>query len=65
MPRRRFQFRLRTLFIAVTVLAIVCAAGAPAARIWLKRRADDEWRARHPPPATAEDASATSRTADP
>ncbi len=36
-PRRRFQFRLRTLLIAVTVLAGVCAYGG-----WQEKTEDSE-----------------------
>jgi hypothetical protein len=35
-PRRWFQFRLRTLMIVVTFLAIICAVGVPLVREWLK-----------------------------
>jgi hypothetical protein len=41
-PRRRFQFRLRTLLIVVTLLAVACGYVAHEARIVQDRR--DEWK---------------------
>ena len=38
-PRRRFQFRLRTLMIGVTVLAVACAYVAHEAKIVRERKA--------------------------
>ena len=35
-PRRRFQFRLRTLMLAVTIAAVICAVCLPMIREWLK-----------------------------
>jgi len=35
-PHRRFQFRLRTLLLVVTALAIICAVGVPLLQDWLK-----------------------------
>ena len=32
--RRRFQFRLRTLFVVVTIVAVQCAVCLPAYREW-------------------------------
>ncbi len=37
-PRRRFQFRLRTLMIVVTLLAVACAHVAHEAKIVRERR---------------------------
>ena len=37
-PRRRFQFRLRTLMIGVTLLAVVCSYAAHQAQLVHKRR---------------------------
>jgi hypothetical protein len=45
--KRRFQFRLRTLFVAVTLLAAVCGYVAHEAKIVRKRR---EWLKAHPFP---------------
>jgi hypothetical protein len=39
MPRRRFQFRLRTLLIVVTLLAVVCGYVAHEAKIVRERDA--------------------------
>jgi hypothetical protein len=39
LPRRRFQFRLRTLLIVVTLLAVVCAYVTHEAAIVRKREA--------------------------
>jgi hypothetical protein len=33
-PRRRFQFRLRTLFVGLTIVAIQCAVCLPALKEW-------------------------------
>jgi hypothetical protein len=44
-PHRRFQFRLRTLMIVVTLLAVPCAYVAHEANIVRKRR---EWLSGHP-----------------
>jgi hypothetical protein len=33
-PRRRFQFRLRMLFIAMTILAVQCAVCLPMLKEW-------------------------------
>jgi hypothetical protein len=38
-PRRRFQFRLRTLMIGVTLLSVVCGYVAHEAKIMLERKA--------------------------
>jgi hypothetical protein len=35
-PRRRFQFRLRTLLLVVAIAAVICAACLPMIREWLK-----------------------------
>ena len=37
-PRRRFQFRLRTLLLLVSIVAVQCAVYLPALREWQKRR---------------------------
>ena len=39
-PRRRFQFRLRTLMIGVTLLAVACAYVGWQAKIVRERRAE-------------------------
>jgi hypothetical protein len=44
-PRRRFQFRLRTLLIVVTLLSVPCAYIGRQARVVAERRA---WLAAHP-----------------
>ena len=36
--RRRFQFRLRTLFVIVTILAVECAVCLPMLREWEANR---------------------------
>jgi hypothetical protein len=36
-PRRRFQFRLRTLFVIVTIVAIQCEVCLPMLREWQAR----------------------------
>jgi Tfp pilus assembly protein FimT len=33
-PRRRFQFRLRTLFVIVTIVAVQCAVCLPMLKKW-------------------------------
>jgi hypothetical protein len=33
-PRRRFQFRLRTLFVVLTIVAVQCAVCLPGLRQW-------------------------------
>jgi hypothetical protein len=33
-PRRRFQFRLRTVFVVVTIVAVQCAACVPTLKEW-------------------------------
>ena len=33
-PRRRFQFRLRTLLLGVTLAGVICAWGVPVVRAW-------------------------------
>ena len=40
-PRRRFQFRLRTLMIVVTLLAVPCAYIGWQAKIVRAQRDDD------------------------
>jgi hypothetical protein len=35
--RRRFQFRLRTLFVVATVVAVQCATCLPMFREWQQR----------------------------
>jgi hypothetical protein len=40
-PRRRFQFRLRTVFLIVAIVAIECAVCLPMLREWKER---DEYR---------------------
>jgi hypothetical protein len=42
-PRRRFQFRLRTLMIVVTLLAVPCAYVGWQAKIVRERRETAEW----------------------
>jgi hypothetical protein len=37
----RFQFRLRTLFVAVAIVAVQCAACLPMLREWQKQK---EWK---------------------
>ena len=48
-PRRRFQFRLRTLMIGVTLAAVVCGGTAfYRNRYWARKHADElyaEWQA--------------------
>jgi len=39
---RRFQFSLRTLLLAVTLLGIACAFVVPAVRAWQERLSDAE-----------------------
>jgi len=38
MPRPRFQFRLRTLFVVVTIVAILCPFGVRFVRRWQAQR---------------------------
>jgi hypothetical protein len=35
---RRFQFRLRTLFVVMTAWAVACAVGIPLVRLWRNSR---------------------------
>jgi hypothetical protein len=37
-PRRRFQFRLRTLFVIATIVAVQCAVCLPMLKEWEARR---------------------------
>jgi hypothetical protein len=37
MARRRFQFRLRSLFVVMTILAVQCAVCFPAVKEWEKQ----------------------------
>src|SRR4051812_30730798 len=46
-PRRRFQFRLRTLMIGVTLLAVVCAASAQTFHEWQIVRKREAWISGH------------------
>ena len=42
--KRRFQFRLRTLLLAVTVAAVICAVCLPMLREWLRpKRVSKPW----------------------
>ena len=50
-PRRRFQFRLRTLLIGVTLFAVPCAYVAHEAKIVRERKA---WYVSHPAPPVPE-----------
>jgi hypothetical protein len=47
-PRRRFQFRLRTLMIGVTIAALLCPVGARIVLEWQamlqSQREADDWR---------------------
>ena len=46
-PSRRFQFRLRTLMIVVTLLAVPCAYVGSQAKIVRNRRTMREWLQSH------------------
>ena len=46
-PRRRFQFRLRTLMIGVTLLAVACGYVGWQAKIVRQRESERNWIQKH------------------
>jgi hypothetical protein len=42
-PRRRFQFRLRTLMLLAAILAVQCAVCLPALREWQAQKEVSKW----------------------